>query len=430
MLKSPNFDDEVDDQEGFQEWMGVQDFAKQQAAAPAAAQQPQVPAIDARTTANTTMAPPGGTGPAPNAPPPPPPPPPPIPGIDDLNPPASMPTPVAPNLNDYVTPIEGGAPQLPTPKVAPTVSDPAAPSGDVAMRTPQVAPGGADPGRELGDVGPRKPKVLPDTSDDDGFVEWMGDRPVSKSGPGAAADGGRQIEGGAKGRKSRAAQAAESWNTELADWVEQIMQSPSRYSSQLVQDGQAVIDASIARDRQEASQRLAEHMAERGLVAGSTEYDTQLMELESRFAEQAAMLKFELGREQAMTWANDLGLAGQLAGMAGGLLNDREAMLLMDERNRMSLRLQAQGMDQAAADRAADREMQKDIADANRDWDREKWREYTEFEYGGDEDPAAPGGTPGGGGVESMPGFNRLFGYGWHDGTPEGEAAWIAAGRP
>ena len=39
--KRPGFEDELDDQEAFQDWLGMQEQTKQQSAAPAGASQPQ-----------------------------------------------------------------------------------------------------------------------------------------------------------------------------------------------------------------------------------------------------------------------------------------------------------------------------------------------------------------------------------------------------
>lgn len=406
---------EVDDAEAFQKWLGTQQLAQQQAAAPAAASQPQMaPPTEALAAPSTATPPaPSSQGQMPFVVPAPPPPPPPLPvPTISATPPVGAAVRVPGDDLDTVRWVNGPAAANGPDPITPPRDPGDKPPVNTGEYNPDLDPDG-DAVDAFGNVsgrGPNDPAAgygTPDSPNQRRYGEGTAP-PATGTGTGAGSGGGTATTTGAGtapasggGGTGAASAAAEGWLGEFRTWVRDIMKSPSRYSSDLVKQGQAVIEDGINRMRDNGRRQIAEGFAERGL-SGSTEETTTLANFEAQLQEQGRKQMFELGREQAMTWAQDLGLAGSLGLGVGNQLNDRESMLLMDLRQRMSLELQKQGLDQATADRRADRELQRELAEAQREWEREKWREYTQLEYGGEDDEdGGSGATPGAGGMSS-----------------------------
>ena len=497
--KKSGFEDEVESQSAFQQWLGTQEQAQAQAAVPQQAQQPQ-------SSAPIAPPQPGAGVVQPFVVPAPPPPPPPLPVVpttigDGSAPGAAPQVPsiaargVASSLataSPYVAPSPGGGRQDQL-LIAGATPSPSAPGekpvgggfAASALGRPSVgatdAPAGSAPaGQAL--TGAMPDAMTPPRMDDSQIIDfsswirptdpaatdtgqadkfradletktaapaggditqlpgygdtwgpgWHDGTPEGKAaweaagspgaggaegGGGAGGGGGAEGGGGAGGAGgaegggggggagagaesgaapapsvvpdragSQTSDAAGAWNQEFSNWVRGQMASPSRYDSDLVKQGQVVLKDALDRERTEGMQRIKEHFVGRGLLSGSTLEDRAVREFEAQLQEQYRKQLFELGREQAMTWAADVGVAGQLGLGVGAQLSDREAMFLMDERQRISLRLQERGLDQASADREADRQLERELADANRDFEQNKWEDYVEGEYGGVEE--------------------------------------------
>lgn len=130
----------------------------------------------------------------------------------------------------------------------------------------------------------------------------------------------------------------------LEDYAAQAMANPSRYDSQLVQQGLAVIDAAIAKARQRGSVNLSEQFAKRGLTGSSVE--GQLMgDFEGELQRQAMEQAWNLAREQANTFGADrasaFGFGTDVAALAQNqLAGDRSYGLAQQ-----GLDLQSRGLD-------------------------------------------------------------------------------------
>lgn len=85
----------------------------------------------------------------------------------------------------------------------------------------------------------------------------------------------------------------------------QFSQSPmSRYDADLVKQGTKVIEDALGRMRQTGMRNLGEHFASRGLTGSSLE-GFGVADLESELGRAAEERLFNLGKDQANTWAND-----------------------------------------------------------------------------------------------------------------------------
>lgn len=127
------------------------------------------------------------------------------------------------------------------------------------------------------------------------------------------------------------------------------MNNPSRYDADLVKQGAAVIEDTIARMRKSGMRSIGENQAARGLLGSSLEQEANT-NLEGQLDAQGREMLFNLQRDQASTYANDrnqafgmgLGTAGLQEGIEGRLGNE-------DYRNR------ALSQDRYFGDRSNDR---------------------------------------------------------------------------
>ncbi|MCK5316331.1 MAG: hypothetical protein KAJ55_00375 [Anaerolineales bacterium] len=105
---------------------------------------------------------------------------------------------------------------------------------------------------------------------------------------------------------------------------------PSRYSADLVKQGQDVIEDSLARLRSTGKRGLEEHYASRGLTGSSLE-GFGMGDFESELQRLGAERSFDLGREQATTYGQDrasamgagLGIGGQNVQRRGQDIQER-----------------------------------------------------------------------------------------------------------
>jgi len=139
-------------------------------------------------------------------------------------------------------------------------------------------------------------------------------------GPEGRKGGPGQARGGVGESKARGASA---W---LWNYARQAMQNPSRYDAELVRQGAQVIEASLGRIREQGQRSLGELYAARGLTGSSLE-----MEGSSRFEQELQRLAnerlFQLGREQATTYAQDRASTFGLGLGSGGLMNTIEGRM-------------------------------------------------------------------------------------------------------
>lgn len=151
----------------------------------------------------------------------------------------------------------------------------------------------------------------------------------------------------------------DAYNAWLSDYIKNNMANPSRYDSDLVRQGQQVIEDSINRQRQKGRIGLEEYHAGRGLTGSSLE-SGDMGEFEGQLQSQAQERLFNLGREQANTYAADRGGAFNAAFGFGDQIQSRQAMLMDNDYRNRSLQLQRDGMERADADRQAEREWQRE----------------------------------------------------------------------
>lgn len=169
----------------------------------------------------------------------------------------------------------------------------------------------------------------------------------------------------------------DEWNTYLMEEARAAMANPSRYDAEIVQQGQQVIQNAINELRNRSTSGIEQYSAGRGLVGSSLEFD-QMRDMERQLREEEQSRLFELGREQALTFADDrnsaFGFGSQVGSQLQGTedmrtahnltaqeLNLRRSQMLNDEsyRNRV-LDLEAQGMNQADARERARLEWEKE----------------------------------------------------------------------
>lgn len=111
---------------------------------------------------------------------------------------------------------------------------------------------------------------------------------------------------------------------QLAGFASQGLTNPSRWNSQLMQDGAGVIEQSIARMRGQGMNALDERMSGRGLVGSSVEADNART-FEESLQQQGMDRLFNLQREAANTYAQDRNAAaGTALGSLGYGLDERE----------------------------------------------------------------------------------------------------------
>lgn len=240
----------------------------------------------------------------------------------------------------------------PQPDASPSIMPPSASFGfDGPGRTPKVAPTPIDgkpprtprvPNRKIDGMNPRRPAVPPapgagyEVAKNFGFGQPVLKAPGSEVTAQAGAPAGGSTQGYLEGG--------------LNDWLN----NPSRYGSDVVKQGASVIEQSLAKLRKQGNQSIAENAASRGLVGSSVEQENML-DYEAELQRQGQERLFNLQREQANTYGADrsasiaagLGFGDQSINLLGmGMDNDfRWAQMQNDSGFRnMAMQLQAQGM--------------------------------------------------------------------------------------
>lgn len=124
-----------------------------------------------------------------------------------------------------------------------------------------------------------------------------------------------------------------------------------------------------------------EHMAPRELTGSSLEAE-EGGDLEALLIDLQRHQPFEPGREQAMTWAEDMGLASKLGLDMSSNLGRRAAELMHRQRQQDAQELQKYGIDKRAAEQGADRRIRRDMADVDRAERARQHDDLMDAEYG------------------------------------------------
>lgn len=148
------------------------------------------------------------------------------------------------------------------------------------------------------------------------------------------------------------------------------LQTPSRYDSDVVQQGASVIEASLNKMRKQGQRAIGEQAASRGLVGSSLEAENT-REFEEELQRQGSERLFNLQREQANTYGADrgasinagLGFGNQSLSMLGMGLEDQRMWAAMEQdagfQNKV-LELQNTGMNRDEAYRTAALDWQRE----------------------------------------------------------------------
>lgn len=98
----------------------------------------------------------------------------------------------------------------------------------------------------------------------------------------------------------------------------EMLRNPSRYSADLVKQGLDVSESYLEKEAQDAERGLDEKMARRGILGSTIEWRDNAT-LAADFQRQRNERAFNLNREQANTWANDVATAGNFGLGVGSL---------------------------------------------------------------------------------------------------------------
>lgn len=139
--------------------------------------------------------------------------------------------------------------------------------------------------------------------------------------------------------------------SQLRAYASGILENPTRYDQELVQQGLDLVDKDLAEKRRVGERDLEELAAQRGLVGSSVEQE-QHGQLISDLERERSRFAFDLAREQAMTAQQDRALAAQIAQGALG----EETRRWQAQR---AIELQSRGLDIQEAQARATTELQQ-----------------------------------------------------------------------
>lgn len=184
-------------------------------------------------------------------------------------------------------------------------------------------PGGSPAYKRVGDTGatmdampvPTSPYLGQNIAESPLTTYLNGGKPL----PGQAVPGASPVPGGADGipesdflPDGNNLATGENPPGDLDAYIRYLLENPSRYDDELVQQGLAQIDKTLADKRESALSDIDERMAQRGLVGSSVEANTGA-ELAQDLERERSQYAFDLQREMANTRRQDMQAAGQLA---------------------------------------------------------------------------------------------------------------------
>lgn len=152
------------------------------------------------------------------------------------------------------------------------------------------------------------------------------------------------------------------WNTQLGAWLKNNMSNASPYSTDLIKQGQQVLDDAINRQTAAGQRQIEEYMASRGLTGSALEAST-MKDYQAQMQEQYRQGQFQLGQAQVDAYLKQEQTVGSLANQYMSGLTDEQRNALSSVTSQMSLAMQKYGIDKSSADAAAQRETQKFIAE-------------------------------------------------------------------
>lgn len=172
------------------------------------------------------------------------------------------------------------------------------------------------------------------------------------------------------------------WNETFKNWLMQQMNNPSPYGTDLIKQGQAVLDDGIKRQWATGQKQVEEYFASRGMTGSSLEAEA-MKDLRAQMEEQYRKGSFDLGQAQVAAYQQQTSTVGNLGLGFGNNLTSQQQNALADIHAQMSMALQKYGIDKASADAEASRQLEKEMQDAGFEHSDNQFKKQAILDYGG-----------------------------------------------